>query len=227
MLKPTSIRHFMSMLKNTFIQYITRKPENVTKLDLVWDFYLPDSLKTDAKAKSRKGVQICVLASAVIPGNWHNFLSVDFNWIELVSLWCFDLGVRVKKRRKTFFFLHKWCRCSQQATPLRPVGYYTPCTNEEADSRTLLHVAHDSINGHQKIMLQTIGTNVVLAVAVYRGLQSNNELWLVFSTGKALLHYSPWDCSRTRASKDSFICSIQCFGWLWCSVKFWWTWTED
>ena len=69
MLKPTSIRHFMSMLKNTFIQYITRKPDNVTKIDLVWNFYLPDSLKTDAKAKSRKGVQICVLASAVIPGN--------------------------------------------------------------------------------------------------------------------------------------------------------------
>jgi len=49
----------------------------------------------------------------------------------------------------------------------------------------LLHVAHAARNGHHKIMIQTVDTDVVvLAVAVAQTLQAEDELWLAFGTGK-------------------------------------------
>ena len=50
----------------------------------------------------------------------------------------------------------------------------------------LLHVAHASKNVHQRIMIQTVDTDVVvLAVAAAQGLKPADELWLAFGTGKS------------------------------------------
>ena len=69
--------------------------------------------------------------------------------------------------------------------PLPDRSSIAPCTHEEADSRMLLHVAHAARNGHHKIMIQTVDTDVVVvAVAVARTLQPEDELWLAFGTGK-------------------------------------------
>ena len=46
-------------------------------------------------------------------------------------------------------------------------------------------VAHAVRNGHHKIMIQTVDTDVVvLALAVAQGLKARGELWLAF--GKSL-----------------------------------------
>ena len=69
--------------------------------------------------------------------------------------------------------------------PLSDRSSIAPCTHEEADSRMLLHVAHAARNGHHKIMIHTVDTDVVvLAVAVAQKLQAEDELWLAFRTGK-------------------------------------------
>ena len=69
--------------------------------------------------------------------------------------------------------------------PLPDRSSIAPCTHEEADSRMLLHVAHAARNGHHKIMIQTVDTDVVvLAVTVAQTLQPEDELWLAFGNGK-------------------------------------------
>ena len=69
--------------------------------------------------------------------------------------------------------------------PLPDRSSIAPCTHEEADSRMLLHVAHAARNGHHKIMIQTVDTDVVvLPVAVAQTLQLEDELRLAFRTGK-------------------------------------------
>ena len=70
--------------------------------------------------------------------------------------------------------------------PLADLCSISPCTHKEADTRMLLHVAHASKNVHQRIMIQTVDTDVVvLAVAAAQGLKPADELWLAFGTGKS------------------------------------------
>ncbi|KAK0146492.1 hypothetical protein N1851_014183 [Merluccius polli] len=186
MLKPSAVKTFNEYAHDVFIPYLSRKHTSVTRLDLVWDRYLSESLKATTRAKRGKGVQRRVVGSAAIPQNWQNFLRVDSNKTEL------------------FTFLSqallKWFDCVREdkqlvitddvgvlSSPSLPdLSSISPCTHEEADTRMLLHVAHAVQNGHQKIIIQTVDTDVVvLAVAAVQGLNPDVELWLAFGTGKS------------------------------------------
>ncbi len=46
--------------------------------------------------------------------------------------------------------------------PLPDLSSVAPCTDKEADSHMLLHVAHAARNGHEKIMIQTVDTGGML-----------------------------------------------------------------
>ena len=50
---------------------------------LVWDRYLPGSLKDSARSKRGKGIRRHVRPDTRIPGNWTAFLRVDENKEEL------------------------------------------------------------------------------------------------------------------------------------------------
>ena len=61
----------------------------------------------------------------------------------------------------------------------------SPCTQEEADTRMLLHTHHAALHGHDKVLVRTEDTDVVvLAVSVVQYLGTPAELWLAFGTGK-------------------------------------------
>ena len=69
--------------------------------------------------------------------------------------------------------------------PLLDLALLAPRSHKEADSRMLLHVSHAANHGHQKILIKTVDTDVlVLAVSVAHGLLPEDELWLAFGTGK-------------------------------------------
>ena len=57
------------------------------------------------------------------------------------------------------------------------------CSQEEADTRMLLHVK-DAMNcGFKSVMLRTVGTNVVvLAIAHFQGLPNIEQLGIAFGT---------------------------------------------
>ena len=62
----------------------------------------------------------------------------------------------------------------------------TPCNHEEADTRVFLHVKDMTQQGHTKMVIRTVDTDVlVLAVSVYEQLQEEmEELWVEFGAGK-------------------------------------------
>jgi len=105
------------------------------RLDLVWDRYLPDSLKSTTRAKRRREV-----GGASIPGNWASFLRVDDNKTELFSflsgvlLDCFQLVDKQLVITDGDTVLSK--------LPLLDTTRLAPCTQEEADSHMMLHAAH-------------------------------------------------------------------------------------
>jgi hypothetical protein len=62
-----------------------------------------------------------------------------------------------------------------------------PCSHEEADTRMLLHVADAVKNGHTRVMIRTVDTDVVvLAVACFSRFTGIAELWVAFGVGKHL-----------------------------------------
>ena len=62
----------------------------------------------------------------------------------------------------------------------------TPCSHEEADTRVFLHVKDMTQQGHTKIVIWAVDTDLlVLAVSVYEQLQEEmEELWVDFGAGK-------------------------------------------
>ena len=63
----------------TLILNAPRKLRNVIRVDVVFDQYLPDSLKETARQKVRKRVS----GEIKIPSNWQAFLRIDGNTTEL------------------------------------------------------------------------------------------------------------------------------------------------
>ncbi|WAR11602.1 hypothetical protein MAR_025782, partial [Mya arenaria] len=65
-----------------------------------------------------------------------------------------------------------------------------PCTHEEADTRSILHMKDISENNLQRILVRTVDTDVViLALSVYHKLNIE-ELWIAFGVGRNY-HYIP------------------------------------
>ena len=61
-----------------------------------------------------------------------------------------------------------------------------PCGHEEADTHTMLHVAHATHHGHSKILIRTVNTDIVaIAVRIFQLLEALQQLWIAFGTGKS------------------------------------------
>ena len=137
MLKPSSVKTFNDYANVVFIPYLTRKFKSVDRLDLVWDRYLSDSLKTATRAKRGTGIQRRVVGDAALPRNWQNFLRVDSNKAELFTFLSNAL-LRSVPEDKQLVVTSDMEVLSKPPLPDR--SSIAPCTHEEADSRMLLHV---------------------------------------------------------------------------------------
>lgn len=86
MVRPSGAKIFAEYAAASVILYVSSQFRNASRVDVVWDRYLNDSLKNTARAKRGKGVRRRVVAETAIPRNWHDFLRVDQNKTELFSL---------------------------------------------------------------------------------------------------------------------------------------------
>ena len=83
MIRPVQRKTFAHYAAKIFMPYITSHFSQVTRLDLVWDQYLPDSLLSAARAKRRSGVRLHVMPSGSLLRNWSEFIHNDDNKPEL------------------------------------------------------------------------------------------------------------------------------------------------
>lgn len=183
MLKPGAAKTFRDYADMVFLPYISGQLRHVTRLDLVWDSYVVDSLKATARAKRGKGVRRRVVESAPIPGNWQNFLRVDLNKKELFCFLSKSVVESIVEDSKELVVTDgEQVLC---VPPQQDVQSLAPCSHEEADSRMMLHVAHAAKHDHHRILVRTVDTDVVvLAVMVAQTLSCETELWIAFGTGK-------------------------------------------
>ena len=87
MLRPGNAKTIKDFADNIFLPYIQSKLQNVSRLDVIWDVYRPDSLKAETRSKRGKGIRRQVEESSAIPKNWQVFfrmmrtkLSCSVSW---------------------------------------------------------------------------------------------------------------------------------------------------
>lgn len=77
------------------------------------------------------------------------------------------------------------------------------CTQEEADTRIMLHVYVASQGGYRRVMIRTIDTDVVaLAVSKLQDIVVD-ELWVAFGTGKHFRYLAIHDIAAQLGSQKA------------------------
>ncbi|KAL9978410.1 hypothetical protein ACROYT_G015923 [Oculina patagonica] len=84
MLKPNgACKTFSDYVDQVYLPYVRNQLQTVNRIDIVFDKYLPDSLKHSARSNRGKGLRRRVEPGVKLPGDWGSFLRVDENKTEL------------------------------------------------------------------------------------------------------------------------------------------------
>ena len=139
MLNCGTSKTFQDYADTVFAPYISTQLQKNCRVHLVWDVYLPDSLKGTTREKRGTGTRKRVFSSAVTPKNWKEFLRVDGNKAELFVFLSEDAACRPQDYGKELYAT-RGSDVPRSPTELA-VSNLAPCSHEEADTRLILHVA--------------------------------------------------------------------------------------
>ena len=149
---------------------------------MVWDVYLPDSLKGTTRQKRGKGVRRRVSPSTTIPKSWKDFIHVDDNKIELFKFLAQHVTCLTDNKGKVLYATSALDVLS--STCQAELSNLTPCSQEEVDTRLILHAADAVVQGKRRVSVRTVDTDVVVLAATFFSQMKPDEMWIAFSTGK-------------------------------------------
>ena len=120
--------------------------------------------------------------STTIPKSWKNFLCVDDNKTELFKFLAQYVTCLTVDKGKVLY-----ATSAQNVSSLTcqaELSNLTPCTQEEADTRLILHATDAVAQGKRRVSVCTVDMNVVVLAATFRSQMKLDEMWIAFSTGK-------------------------------------------
>ena len=111
MLNPKTARSFQEYLDTVFAPYVSSQLAMAQRVDIVWDRYIQDSLKSTTRERRGKGIRRHVAPTTVLPQNWMDFLRADENKIELFKFLSQLLyNYQLRKEEKSTQLM-KWVYC--------------------------------------------------------------------------------------------------------------------
>ena len=149
MLKPQFCKNSMEYSEKVFLPYIKQSIENVQKLDLVWDEYIPNNLKASTRQKRRTGARRRVLPS-MVPRNWQEFFRLDDTKRELFLSLSEQVMKMAIEGKQIIVTKGEEVLCFPPETRRNELS---PRSHEEADTRTMVHIADAVQDGHQSVMI--------------------------------------------------------------------------
>ena len=168
--------------ENCFIPYLQTEVRNVKRLEIVWDIYLPNSLKPATREKQGAGKRRRVEGSTEIPAKWGSFLRNDQNKSKLFHF--------------LSDFIHKNFRLAGKTVVAtvnehiltfldRNNEFLQPCNHEDADMRMFVHV-NDTItqDNFRSVLIRSVDTDVVV-LAVNATYRFNVGIFVAFGTGNS------------------------------------------
>ena len=145
---------FHDYAKKQFIPYIEPLLQTCDRVDVVFDQYLPNSLKSALREKRGSGVRYKVQTKVKLPRKWADFLFVDENKSELFQYLASETSQHKFRENKQIVI-------TKGAEVLTVNSHkMSDCTHEEADSRLFLHIMEALEEGNNCIMIQTVDTDL-------------------------------------------------------------------
>ena len=156
-LLPAGAKTFIEYADNIFIPYLTKQLSVTARLDIVWDSYIPDSLKESTRDKRGKGIRRKVSGPTKLPTSWMDFLRDPKNKEELFSFLTSRVVVAIVPPHKN---INVTSGASVASTGER-IGHMSVCNHEEADTRIAVHILDALEQGMKIIKVRTVDTDVV------------------------------------------------------------------
>ena len=148
--------------------------QSVNRLDIVWDVYRNDSLKYQARQNRGTGNTLRVDSNTSIQPDWENVLIYSH---RPKQRWPLQIASHVYSRvctstGKASIFQHMARMCYPLLCDLSGLH----CTQEEADTRLLLHASHCFSRGFSKNVICATDTDVVIIAIAVSSLFENCEI---------------------------------------------------
>ena len=179
MLRPIDVKTFDDYAQKIFLPFVEKQLRIAVRVDIVWDEYIEDSLKSQTRSERGKGIRRRVNGANKLPGNWQSFLRIDENKTDLFSFLA-EYAITVNTEKLVVSTHGKNVLCNR----IKDTDDLAPCSHEEADTRIFVHMADAVKEGLRSILIRTVDTDVVvLAIAAVARLQTVTELWIAFGTG--------------------------------------------
>ena len=151
MLRPETVKTLQNYSIDIFNPYITSQLQYVSRLDIIWDVYVPVWDVYVPVAKKGKGVRRRVEPSSPIPGNWQEYDCINDNKPELFSFLArCVIGIGTNKQVITTY------NTGVLSTNCQDVSGLSSCTHEEADTRILLHLENAVRHGNSRVSIHTV-----------------------------------------------------------------------
>ena len=157
--------------------------QGVVRVDVAWDIYKENSLKTQIRQDRESGNHIRFDNPTKIPTNWNNFLRCDDkdSFFKLLASAIQELEPPAQKQ-----VVHTHGPNAVSSPIADMPGLVS--TQEGTDTRLLFRAFHSFHHGYNKAMVHAKDTNVVVIAATHLSIFLNFEVWIAFRHGKKL-HY--------------------------------------
>ena len=192
MLAPGTTKTSSEYATQVFLPYVMSQLQHASGVDVVFDEYLPDSLKAATRKKRGKCIRRRVEASSSNHRNWQAFLRIDENKVELFSF--LAMKIAAKETEKQIVSTH---RKDVICTRPRDVAGLVRDTHEEADTRMLLHVEDAVKQGYTKESVRTVDTDVVVLAVMAAQRLDIDELWVAFVIGRSFRFIAVHEIAET------------------------------
>ena len=123
-------------------------------------------------------------SKTIIPKNWAGFLHNSDNKEELFTFLSERIPQSNIKPEKQLYSINKSHVLTSHHSEDEGKAGIDPCNQEEADNRRILHTRHTSQQGHAKVLLQTVDTDVVVIAISQFQILGVSELWIAFGVAK-------------------------------------------
>eukprot|EP00733_Pompholyxophrys_punicea_P001350 Pompholyxophrys_punicea_v1_NODE_638_length_1541_cov_7.177972.p1 type:complete len:247 gc:universal NODE_638_length_1541_cov_7.177972:1270-530(-) len=182
MLNSTTAAIFDEYASRVFVPFLQRELKFSTRVDVVWDTYLPSSLKESTREKRGKGTRRKVSGQNKIPRDFNKFLLDSANKQELMDFLSLNTPSLLRCEPGQRVFTNK--------TSVITIGserQMERCNHEEADSRIVVHLKDALTESRNiKVRIRTVDTDIaaILIGKWPQFVQFGSQVWLTLGMGK-------------------------------------------
>ena len=184
-----SIKSFRDYADKKVIPYIERQFADPKRVDVIWDRYLPDSLKATTRQRRGAGIRqrMPYDGNGKFPRNWNSYLQNASNKVELfhylsvaIAETVFCEGKVVMSTLDEDVLGSSVLGADESEYPLRP------CNHELFDTRVMLHAVNAVSHCNKRSLIIANDTDIlVLGISFFSDIGAD-KLWVSFGIANIL-----------------------------------------